>query len=128
MTVNIALIIALFISMGINIFVSWYVRDILGRLTWISRNINDIAEMVQAYRNHIKNIYTLEKFYGDQEIQGLLEHTTLFLEELEQYQETVLELEPVQYEENNEENQDAEKEKNTIQEDVLYAGTRRRNS
>jgi hypothetical protein len=114
--------------MGINIFVSWYVRDILGRLTWISRNINDIAEMVQTYRNHIKNIYTLEKFYGDQEIQGLLEHTTLFLEELEQYQETVLELEPVQYEENNEENQDAEKEKDTIQEDVLYAGTRRRNS
>ena len=127
MTVDIRLIIALLTSIGINIFGLWYVRDILGRLNWISRNINDIVDLISVYRNHVKNIYSLENFYGDAEIRGLLEHTTVFLEELEEYQQTVLVLEPTEYLENNEETQDAEKE-DEVQKDVLYAGTRRRDS
>ena len=36
MTVDIALLIALVSSISINIFGLWYIRDIIGRLTWIS--------------------------------------------------------------------------------------------
>lgn len=128
MTVDIALLIALLSSIGINIFGLWYIRDILGRLTWISRNINDIADLVGTYLIHLKNVHQLEQFYGDQEIKGLVEHTKELLVILEDYQTAVLELEPVDVEELNEEDNNNGEEKESIQKDVLYAGSRRRNS
>ena len=128
MTIDIALIIALLSSVTINIFGFWYVRDILGRLTWISQNINDIVELSKTYSGHVKTIYSLEQYYGDEDIRNLLEHTTLFLEELGEYQDIVLELEPIEFENNNEEVENAESEKNEKQKDVFYAGTRRRDS
>lgn len=128
MTVNIALIIALVISIGINIFGFWYVRDILGRLTWISQNITDIAQVIAIYQGHLKAIFNLEQFYGDKEIEGLVEHTRATIEILEDYQTAVLELEPVEVEDTNQEEIDNAEEEESIEKDVLYAGTRRRNS
>ena len=127
MTIDISLIIALSVSMGINAFAFWYIRDILGRLTWISQNINDVANLVSAYLVHLKAVHQLEQFYGDQEIKSLLEHTKELLFVLEDYQTAVLELEPVEVEENNQEENYNGEEKESIQKDVFYTGTRRRN-
>ena len=129
MTVDIALIIALMMSMSINIFAFWYIRDILGRLTWISQNINDIAQVISIYQTHLKAVFRLEQFYGDQEIKNLTEHTRATIEMLEDYQTAVLQLEPVEEgEPNQEENINDEETEEGIQKDVLYAGARRRNS
>lgn len=129
MTIDIALIIALLSSVTINIFALWYIKDVLGRLTWISQNINDIVELSKAYSGHVRTIYSLQEYYGDEDIRNLLEHTTLFLEELEEYQEAVLQLEPVEFQQNNKEIENAEnEEEDEVQKDVFYAGTRRRNS
>ena len=129
MTVDIALIIALLMSISINIFAFWYIRDILGRLTWISKNINDVAEIISSYLEYLNNVHQLEKFYGDQEIKSLVEYTKQLMFALEDYKTVVLELEPVDVEETNqEENNNDEETKESIQKDVFYAGTRRRDS
>ena len=130
MTVNMALIIALVASVGINIFGFWYIRDILGRLTWISQNIDDIVRIIELYQQHLKAVYKLEQFYGDEEIKSILEHTRVISEMLEDYQTAVLELEPVEVEEtpNQKDNNNGEETEEGIQKDVLYAGTRRRDS
>ena len=130
MTVNIALIIALLVSVSINIFGFWYIRDILGRLTWISQNIEDVGTVIANYRSHLKAVYKLEQFYGDAEIKGILEHTKVISMILEDYQTAVLELEPVEMEEilNQKDNNNGEETEESIQKDVLYAGTRRRDS
>ena len=132
MTVNIALIIALITSVGINIFGFWYIRDILGRLTWISQNIDDIARIIEIHAEHLKAVRRLEQFYGDQELAGLVEHTQATIELLEDYQTAVLVLEPtedvVEETPNQKDNNNGEKTEESIQKDVLYAGTRRRDS
>jgi len=132
MTVNIALIIALVTSVGINIFGFWYMRDILGRLTWISQNIDDIARIIEIHAEHLKAVRRLEQFYGDQELAGLVEHTQATIELLEDYQTAVLVLEPTEDEveetPNQKDNNNGEKTEESIQKDVLYAGTRRRDS
>ena len=62
-------------------------------------------------------------------MKGLVEHTSSMMDILEDYQTAVLELEPVEVEESNEkENINDEETEESIQKDVLYAGTRRRNS
>ena len=128
MTVNIALVIALAVSVSINLFVFWYIRDILGRLTWISQNINDVAEVIGIHQQHLKAVFKLEQFYGDQEIQTLMEHTRETIEILEDYQTAVLELEAVETEELNQEENNNGEEKESIEKDVFYAGARRRDS
>ena len=132
MTVNIALIIALVVSVGINIFGFWYLRDILGRLTWISQNIDDVARIIKIHIDHLGAVHRLEQFYGDQELKGLIEHTKATIELLEDYQTAVLVLEPseeeVEEEINQKDNNNGEKTEEGIQKDVLYAGARRRDS
>ena len=132
MTVNIALIIALVSSVSINLFGFWYVRDILGRLTWISQNIDDVARIIEIHAEHLKAIRRLEQFYGDQELAGLVEHTQATIELLEDYQTAVLVLEPtddeVEETPNQKDNNNGEETEEGIQKDVLYAGTRRRDS
>tara|TARA_B100001093_G_scaffold340006_1_gene324775 strand:- start:227 stop:619 length:393 start_codon:yes stop_codon:yes gene_type:complete len=130
MTANIGLIIALVMSVSINIFVFWYIKDILGRLTWISENINDVAQVIVVFQQHLKAVFKLEQFYGDQEIKSLVEHTRETIEILEDYQTAVLDLEPVEVEEtpNQKDNDNGEETEEGIQKDVLYAGTRRRDS
>mgnify|MGYP001275104318 CR=1 FL=1 len=79
--------------------------------------------------SELKEVFKLEQFYGDKELGVLLEHTRVTIEILEDYQTAVLELEPVDVEETNEEdNINDEETEEGIQKDVLYAGTRRRNS
>ncbi len=117
-------------SVSINIFVFWYIKDILGRLTWISENINDVAQVIVVFQQHLKAVFKLEQFYGDQEIKSLVEHTRETIEILEDYQTAVLDLEPVEVEEtpNQKDNDNGEETEEGIQKDVLYAGTRRRDS
>ena len=83
--------------------------------------------MIGNYRQHLKGVYSLEMFYGDETLQNLLDHTKSLYLLLEEY-ETVVDLTVPQeeieeiYEEENED------EESFQEKDVLYAGTRRRDS
>ncbi len=65
----------LFLSVVLNIFFIWYVRQLLIRFNYFSRNFEALSDMVQGYQDHLETVYGLETFYGDSTLQGLLEHT-----------------------------------------------------
>ena len=102
---------------------SWQSKD----LSMISYNIGDLVEIIESYRSHLKSVYELDTFYGDETLQGLLEHTNAIRALLEQqYGDVVSITEPIEYEIEEEEN--AEEEIVQKEKHVLYAGTRRRDS
>ena len=102
---------------------SWQSKD----LSMISDNIGDLVEIIESYRSHLKSVYELDTFYGDETLQGLLEHTNAIRALLEQqYGDVVSITEPIEYEIEEEEN--AEEEIDQKEKHVLYAGTRRRNN
>jgi hypothetical protein len=84
-----------------------------------------MSELVSNYQVHLKSVYQMEMFYGDETLQHLLNHTkslSLLLEDYEDPEFFVTEFEddtPTQ-----EELPDAETPQ-PEQENVLYAGTRR---
>lgn len=130
MTINIALALGLIMSLIINLFGLWYVRALLGRLSWISQNINDLVQIIGVYKSNLEGVQSLEQFYGDQEIKSLSLHTASLLEVLEDYQDVVLITEPIEYREESENQQQEEKnaEEKIQEKHVFYAGTRERNS
>lgn len=102
---------------------SWQSKDLAN----ISDNIGDLVEIIESYRTHLKKVYELDSFYGDETLQGLMQHTNairLLLEE--QYGDVVSITDPIEYEPQEEE--DGEEESTQKEKHVLYAGTRKRDN
>ena len=117
-------------SLIFNGVMFWYLRKLTQRLSFIYQNIGDVSDIIANYRVHLKSVYSMEMFYGDETLQYLLDHTRsisslledfedqeFFLEEFESVEEDV----PTQEEQINAETQIQE-------ENVFYAGSRRRDS
>jgi hypothetical protein len=90
---------ALVLSVLINIFLVWYARNTLSNLLYLSDNLGLLYEVVSAYNLHLKEVYELERFYGDPTLSYLLEHTNAVREELAGYEEIFLLAEPEETEE-----------------------------
>ena len=124
MTSYVILTTVLIISLILNLIFYWYSRQVVERLTFIYDNIGDMSELVSNYQVHLKSVYQMEMFYGDETLQHLLEHTKSLSLLLEDYEDPEFFTE--QFEDappTKEELPDAETPLN--QENVLYAGTRR---
>jgi len=133
MTVNFTVWVIMFLALSVvaNIFSFWYIKKLLSKFLFISQNLNDLVEIITNYRDHIKSIYSLEMYYGDETMQHLISHTVSLANLLEEYEDIYSITEPLseieQEEENNGENLN---DKAEIQEekDVFYAGSRKRDS
>tara|TARA_R110002051_G_C8527897_1_gene469068 strand:+ start:63 stop:419 length:357 start_codon:yes stop_codon:yes gene_type:complete len=74
------------LSIFVNVFLFIYTRGILARLLFISEELGDLQDMVDGFAKHLQSVYELETFYGDQTLQGLLEHAVSFNEQLETFE------------------------------------------
>ena len=124
MTSFVILTTVLIASLILNLVFYWYSRQVVAKLTFIYDNVGDMSELVSNYQVHLKSVYQMEMFYGDETLQHLLEHTKSLSLLLEDYEDPEFFTE--QFEDappTKEELPDAETPLN--QENVLYAGTRR---
>ena len=130
MTIEIWLMIALFVSVAINVFLIWFAREQSTRVTYVSQNIGDLVELISSYRDHLKAIYQLDTYYGDNNIKFLFDHTRSLIAIIEQEYSDVTSLtDPLEVE--FEEEADVEEkieESKPYGENVFYAGSRERNS
>ena len=69
-----------------TIFLFWYVRKILSKLLFVSESIGDFMVVIDNYSNHLETVYGMETYYGDDTIQGLIEHTKAITEEIEEFE------------------------------------------
>ena len=128
MEVEILIAVLLFVSLACNFMLfrlaMWQSRDLAN----VSDNLGDLVEILNNYGEHLKRVYSLDSFYGDETLKFLMEHTNAVRALLEeQYGSTTSITDPIEYE-IEEETEDAEKESSEKEKHVLYAGTRRRDS
>ena len=123
--------IVLVASLIFNGIMYWYSRQLTQKLSFIYDNIGDVSELITNYRTHLKSVYSMEMFYGDETLKFLIDHTRSISDLLEDYEdpeffvEEFVELDEgasQQEELNNAETPQSQ------QENVFYAGTRRRDS
>tara|TARA_R110000796_G_C14465544_1_gene424972 strand:+ start:73 stop:453 length:381 start_codon:yes stop_codon:yes gene_type:complete len=126
MEISILLGLALFISAVANVLLfrlaSWQAKD----LTIVSDNVGDLVEIIKNYGQHLKKVYELDSFYGDETLKFLMDHTIAVRSILEdQYGDISSITEAIEYQIGDD---DAEEESTEKEKHVLYAGTRRRDS
>jgi len=125
------LIMALLTSVSANFLAFYYIRTLLGKLMYVGENLSDLVQMIASYRNHIKAVYGMEMFYGDETLQHLMDHTRSLHEVLEEFEDIYQIAEPPEETEEEKENQEEIKEdaeKKVDKENVFYAGARTGNN
>ena len=128
MTIDAALTIVLLISLGCNLLSVFYIRDLLGRLGWLTQNLANLTQLIRGFQNHIRGVHELEKFYGDKDLKLLVQHTSDLIEVMDDYLEVGLDSELIEEDLTEDETNDTTKEKEENQEDVFYSDSRGRDS
>jgi len=75
------------ISVILNIVFFIYARRILFRVFFASEAASEIFTRLDSFQEHLQSIYELPTFYGDDTLQGLLEHIKSLTSYLGQYEE-----------------------------------------
>ena len=74
---------AFLFSFSINIVFLFYVRWLLKTLAAINEDIVNLETVIIDFKNHVKTIYQMEMFYGDDTLKSLLSHASELSEKLE---------------------------------------------
>ena len=77
-------ILTLSIIFNVGVFV--YARAAIARLLFVSEELGDLHQMVNSFATHVKSVYELDTFYGDQTLKHLLDHAVSFGEQMETFE------------------------------------------
>ena len=128
MTIDAALSIVLLLSLGCNLLAIVYIRDLLGRLGWLTQNLANLTQLIRGFQNHIRSVHELEKFYGDSDLKLLVQHTTDLIEVMDDYLEVGLDSELIEEDLTEDEQNDTTQETKENKENVFYSDSRGRDS
>lgn len=65
----------LLLSAIFNFFLMWYGYKLLRKYTYASQNTTEMLDAIETYKRHLRGVYELETFYGDETLQSLLDHS-----------------------------------------------------
>jgi|TARA_R110000824_G_scaffold258023_1_gene447050 hypothetical protein len=77
---------SLLLSIVFNVGLIAYTRAAVIKLLSVSEELGDLSGMIDSFTRHLDDIYSLEMFYGDDVIRGLIEHATSFNELMETFE------------------------------------------
>ena len=125
--------IAFVLTLAVVVVLVSYIRFLLKQLTFVSTNLTELNNEAISFAAHLKSVYELEAFYGDETLNGLLEHSIHFTSKVDKFSGIMdLTADPID-EDEEEETEDFDDEAENkpqpqINQEIFYAGTRRRNS
>jgi hypothetical protein len=65
----------LYLSIIFNLILVWYVKKVLDNQEEFENSVINITESINSFSEHLEDIYQLEMFYGDENLEQLLEHS-----------------------------------------------------
>ena len=128
-----AFFLVLFLYIGTTYFLVRYIRQVLKQLLFVSDNLTGLNNEIISFTSHLRSVYKMEMFYGDETLKGLIKHAMLLVAEVEKFG-FVMDLtdeQPESLEEAGEEDElikDIFDEENEVPKELFYAGTRNSNS
>ena len=72
----------LIFSVLINIILIFYTKWVLNNYRDVVLGLENIGNLIAEYVIHLKSVYELEMFYGDETLKALMHHATALTEKL----------------------------------------------
>jgi len=76
-------------SIILNVFLFWYIAQLISRLVIFQEEIDSFAEKLDEYSKHVDILYNLERFFGDETLANLLRHSKSIVAECKELQSWV---------------------------------------
>jgi hypothetical protein len=73
------------LSLVINVVLFMYSRNVTRKLGMIANEMADLRDATTSFANHVRSVYELEMFYGDQTLQALMDHARSFRDYLGEF-------------------------------------------
>jgi hypothetical protein len=74
------------LSVLLNVGILLYARAAIVRIVSVSEELSDLQQMADSFAYHLKVVYELDSFYGDETLRGLLEHAISFNEQMDTFE------------------------------------------
>ena len=100
----------LYLSMLINLGLLWYIRRILQQMEDLEEDVTDVVEKIEAFLEHVENLYQLEMYYGDENLKGLIDHSREVINDFIDFQEKYFDVEVQEEQSEQDEEETSEKE------------------
>ena len=97
----------LYLSIIINAVLVWFSVKAIQKNNEIEEDVQSILEMTENFADHIEEVHSLEMYYGDQDLQNMLEHSRTLINDMISMQEKYFEVEVVSEEKEEEYDQEA---------------------
>lgn len=75
----------LLVSVSINIFLVWFSWKSLKQIAEYDEELKEVSIIMKRFTNHLKGVYELETFYGDETLRHLLRHAIDIIDVFESY-------------------------------------------
>ena len=75
----------LFLSFVINGALLWYVSNLFRKNQQMADDMQEIYSLLDGFEEHLENVHSLEMFYGDDTLQGLIDHSRQLINSLHDY-------------------------------------------
>ena len=87
----------LFASALLNLVFVWYVYSALQNASEIEEDVHNLMGNLNDFSDHLEQIYSLEMFYGDENLQSLIDHSRRLINNFVDMQEKYYEVEVIEY-------------------------------
>ena len=85
MTVTGILPFFLYLSILLNVGAIWFIFILIKQVNEANDDLENMLSTFFNLEEHIKTLYSMEMFYGDETLQGLIEHTKQVVDEIDFY-------------------------------------------
>ena len=58
-----------------NVFLIWYIRELLLRFSYVEENSVFFYNAIVEYQDHLETVYNLPMYYGEETLKNLMDHT-----------------------------------------------------
>ena len=72
----------------LNMFFFWYIRQLLSKFLFISRNLSNLQYNLGMFTSHLEKVHKMEIFYGEPVIEKLLQHSREIVENVGEFAES----------------------------------------
>ena len=77
------------ISLLINLLSFLYIKWLLRTVATMEIQTLDIWNLVSEFKIHLKSVYELEMFYGDETLKSLMDHANQITESLDEFESVI---------------------------------------
>jgi hypothetical protein len=76
----------LYTSILINLGLIWYIKKALEKINLLEEDTTYLMKEAEVFSDHLENIHEMEMYYGDKDLQNMIEHSKQLINEFIDFQ------------------------------------------